>query len=91
MFIVVSYDIPDDRRRNKVAQSLKGYGYRVQKSVFECEVSPELFEKMKKKLKSRINPEEDSLRYYQLCQECLKKIIIEGPGEVKREKPYFVV
>lgn len=88
---MVCYDIPDDRRRNKVAETLEGYGYRVQKSVFECEVTPDMFDKMKKKLNKRIEAAEDSVRYYQLCQECLKKISIDGLGEVKREKPYFVV
>lgn len=91
MFIVVCYDIPDDRRRNKVAESLEGYGYRVQKSVFECEVTPEMFDKMKVKLSKRIKAEEDSVRYYEICQDCLKKIAIDGLGEVKREKAYFVV
>ena len=36
MFLVVSYDIPDDRRRTKLHRHLKGFGMRVQYSVFEC-------------------------------------------------------
>lgn len=88
---MVSYDIADDKRRNRVAKALEGFGYRVQKSVFECEVTPELCEKMKQRLERRIKPEEDSVRYYQLCQNCLGKIAISGLGEVKRERSFFVV
>src|SRR6185436_13646804 len=35
MLILVSYDIPDDRRRTKLANALKDFGERVQYSVFE--------------------------------------------------------
>lgn len=32
----VVYDITSDRERNKVAKVLKDFGFRIQKSVFEC-------------------------------------------------------
>ena len=32
----VIYDISDDSERRKVDIILKGYGFRIQKSVFEC-------------------------------------------------------
>ena len=91
MFIVVCYDIPDDARRGKVAQALKGFGHRVQKSVFECEVTPEQFQKMKQRVGKRIETREDSVRYYNLCATCLGKIEISGLGEVKRDPPFYVV
>lgn len=91
MFIVVCYDIPDDKRRTRLSKALEGFGYRVQKSVFECEVSPQLYEKMQRRVKKIVNVGEDSVRYYHLCQSCLPKIAIWGLGEVKREKPFFTV
>jgi CRISPR-associated protein Cas2 len=36
MLILVSYDVPDDRRRTRLAHALKDFGERVQYSVFEC-------------------------------------------------------
>ena len=36
MLVLVVYDIPDDKRRTKLATFLEGYGRRVQYSVFEC-------------------------------------------------------
>lgn len=91
MFIVVCYDIPSNKRRNKVAQTLEGFGYRVQESVFECEVSAEQYGKMKQKIMKRIETKEDSVRYYNLCTNCLTKIEIVGLGEVKRNEKFYVV
>ncbi|MFW6359187.1 MAG: CRISPR-associated endonuclease Cas2, partial [Chroococcales cyanobacterium] len=36
LLYLVTYDIPCDKRRKKVADLLEGYGQRVQYSVFEC-------------------------------------------------------
>jgi CRISPR-associated protein Cas2 len=91
MFITVCYDIPDDKRRTRVSKTLEGFGYRVQKSVFECDIELPLYEKMQKRITKIVNVEEDSVRYYCLCQTCVSKITISGLGEVKREKPFFVV
>ena len=37
---VVSYDISSQKERSRVSRVLAGYGFRVQKSVFECSLSP---------------------------------------------------
>ncbi len=91
MFIVVCYDIPSNKRRNKVAQTLEGFGYRVQESVFECEVSAEQYGKMKQKIMKRIETKEDSVRYYNICANCLTEIELDGLGEVKRDERFYMV
>ena len=83
--------MPDNKRRSKVAQILEGFGYRVQKSVFECEVNVEQFKKMKQRVLKEIDKEGDSVRYYILCSNCLNKIQICGLGKVARNEPFFVV
>jgi len=83
--------MPDDKRRNRVSQVLEGFGYRVQKSVFECEVTLEQFKKMKQRVTTEIDVEEDGVRYYVLCANCLNKIEISGLGKVIRDEPFFVV
>lgn len=35
----ICYDVGDDRERGRVDKLLKGYGFRVQKSVFECRLT----------------------------------------------------
>ena len=67
---VVAYDIPSDRRRNRIARMLEGHGERVQYSVFECPLSGKQFAELWKELRKLVCPEEDSLRAYRLCPTC---------------------
>ena len=49
--VVISYDIANDKRRNKVAKVLLDYGNRVQYSVFETsstEKLPEIKDRIKR-------------------------------------------
>jgi len=71
MLVVVSYDVstttPEGRRRlRRVAKACLDFGQRVQCSVFECNVDPEQWTRLKLRLEDEIDPGEDSLRYYYL-------------------------
>ncbi len=75
MFIVVSYDIKDDRRRGKIFKILKNFGQWVQFSVFECDIEKTAYLRMRDMLEKRINAEEgDSIRFYFLCEGDVEKI-----------------
>lgn len=91
MFILVSYDMPDNKRRSRVAKALKGYGFRVQESVFECHVDQGEYNEMRKEIEALIVKEEDSIRYYQLCANCQPKVQVVGIGEVTDEEDVIVV
>ena len=39
IYVVIAYDIPEDKRRTKVAKALEGYGERMQYSLFECRIT----------------------------------------------------
>jgi len=91
MFFVISYDITDDRRRNKVAKCLENYGTRVQYSVFEIICEKEKLWKILKELEKIINKTEDSIRVYYLCDSCLKKIEILGQGEVTKDLEVYII
>ena len=92
MYIVISYDIPDDRRRTKVMKALKDYGRHVQYSVFECELKPEDFKRLRERLKPLISPEQDNLRFYSLCQEDVKKRRVWGIERTEAElKAWYLV
>ena len=71
MFVIVSYDVATDdgkgqRRLRRVSKACKDFGQRVQYSVFECIVDPAQWAVLKERLKSEIDPEKDSLRFYYL-------------------------
>jgi CRISPR-associated protein Cas2 len=91
MFYVVSYDIPDDPRRTKIAKILDDFGDRVQYSVFECIIDQDLLEKMVCRLEKVVKLEEDSVRVYALCANCEKVIKVIGQGEVTKEEKYYIL
>jgi CRISPR-associated protein Cas2 len=92
MFIVVSYDIPDNKRRTKVMKTLKNFGRHVQYSVFECELKRDDYARLRRQLKELINPRVDNVRFFELCAEDVKKRRIWGVerGEVDVQPWYLV-
>lgn len=66
LFVLVIYDIIDNKRRVKFAKEMSGYGFRVQKSAFEALIEEKLFIKLKREIPKLIDPEEDSVRIYRM-------------------------
>jgi CRISPR-associated protein Cas2 len=81
-FLVVTYDIKSDKKRLKIHQTLKNYGFRVQYSVFECELSKKQYSELRKKISKFINENEDSIRYYIMDMENKARTIIDGYGKI---------
>ena len=71
-FILIIYDIVDNKRRTKFAKLLEGYGKRVQKSAFEAMITESLYRKLIDEIPRMIDKELDSVRVYK----------IRGSGEV---------
>lgn len=90
-WVVVSYDIVDDKRRTKVMKTLAGYGRRVQYSVFECEVRPADLARLQERLRQLIHEEQDDVRFYPLCDRCLERVTTLGKAQLCRHAPYRVV
>lgn len=71
MLVLVTYDVNTEtlegrRRLRHVAKICVNHGQRVQNSVFECLVDPAMLVHLKAALQKEIDPNKDSLRYYQL-------------------------
>lgn len=68
MMVLVSYDVSmnenGQKRLRRVAKACKNYGQRVQFSVFECNIDPAQWVKLRQQLIDEIMPETDSLRFY---------------------------
>jgi CRISPR-associated protein Cas2 len=62
------------KRLRQVARACKDFGQRVQFSVFEIEVDPAQWTKLKPRLELIIRPELDSLRYYYLGSNWARKV-----------------
>ncbi|MCA0392536.1 MAG: CRISPR-associated endonuclease Cas2 [Proteobacteria bacterium] len=71
MMILVTYDVSTstpggEKRLRRVAKACRDRGQRVQYSVFEIEVEPAQWVQLRQRLCDLIDPELDSLRFYQL-------------------------
>ena len=89
-FYLVTYDVPDDRRRLKIARYLESIGERVQYSVFEAYLNSKELEKLLKRMQKIMDAEEDSLRIYLLCAICRPKVRSLGVGKVT-EPPQVII
>lgn len=91
MFTIISYDIVDDKRRTKVMKLLKGYGTRVQFSVFECQLSAVELGKLARTIRALIDENLDSVRCYRLDSDAVQRIAIYGIGRVTTEPTHYFI
>ncbi|TDP83722.1 CRISPR-associated Cas2 family protein [Aquabacterium commune] len=71
MLVLVCYDVSTEtksgrRRLRRVAKVCESTGQRVQKSVFECQVTLAEFESLERRLLAEVNLAEDCLRLYRI-------------------------
>ena len=71
MMVLVTYDVNTSdttgaARLRRVAKACRDFGQRVQYSVFEVEVDPAQWTRLKARLEGLIKPDRDSLRFYYL-------------------------
>lgn len=79
MLVVVSYDISEDKKRNRLAKLLLGYGTRIQYSVFECDLTHKRFMEMYERIAEIVvEIPESSVRMYSLCENCRDKTLTIG-------------
>ncbi len=78
-FLCVSYDIPDNKRRNRIWKILKRYGIPVQYSFFECWLTARQTESLREDL-AKVVTGEDRIRFYDLCRACHRETTVLGNG-----------
>ena len=79
MLLLITYDVDTTtaagrRRLRLVAKQCVNYGQRVQNSVFECDVDAATAQLVKAKLTAIMDPETDSLRFYNLGNSYHKRV-----------------
>lgn len=85
MLWVAAYDIPDNRRRTKLHRLMQAYGLPVQRSVFECYLESAERADLTRKAKALLDPREDDLRLYAVCETCRRAA--ETIGSMWPERP----
>lgn len=91
MLVLVVYDIPDDKRRQRLSDFLEGHGRRVQKSVFECFISLSAMKRLHEQVKRRVKPAEDNVRFYWIAADCLPKTLTIGSPFPEPPPPTYIV
>ena len=79
MLMLITYDVNTEttagrRRLRRVARTCLDFGQRVQNSVFECEVDPEQWTRLRSRLVGEVDAMTDSLRFYQLGKNGQRRI-----------------
>jgi len=75
---VICYDVANDRRRRKLAETLDDFGTRVQDSGFEAVLDRALLDKCIRDIVKILHPGEDRLSLYPLCAACERRRVDLG-------------
>jgi len=79
MLLWAIYDIKEDKIRRKIVKECKKMGlYRVQKSVFLGTIEPNRFDELCIYTESIIEPQNDSVYFFPLCQKDFKSVVTYG-------------
>lgn len=86
--VLVSYDVSvvsgdGPRRLRRIAKACLDYGQRVQFSVFEIELEPDQWVKLKHRLSNIIDEDTDSLRFYFLGRDWKRRVEHMGAKPVQ--------
>ena len=65
VFVLIIYDIIDNRKRLRLSKLLLGYGFRIQKSAFEAIIPKKKYYELLERLKAFASSE-DSIRVYKI-------------------------
>lgn len=78
-WFLVSYDVREPQRLRRVGGLMRGYGDRIQYSVFRCRMSERQKQRMLWELSMVMRPE-DALIVVPLCEKCCRRVEIKGSG-----------
>ncbi len=65
VFVLIIFDIVDNKRRIKLAKYLQGYGFRVQKSAFEAKIPKRKYQKLLREIPNYVG-DCDSVKVYKI-------------------------
>lgn len=91
MLVIVAYDLPDDRRRTKLHNTLKQFGRHVQKSVVECWLEPREILRMKKAVYEIVRERIDEVKFYYLCEPCQRRVEATMASKITSDPPLIIV
>lgn len=88
VFVLIIYDIIENKTRNKLAKMLLGYGFRIQKSAFEAVITKKKYKELLERLKAYTSSE-DSIRVYKIIGK--GQVISFGRKETEESEDVIVI
>lgn len=89
---LVCYDIPDDKRRTKLAKRIEQRCQRVQYSVFECPLDDEALNyQLEKRWLPLLKLSEDNLRVYPLSATAKQQTRVYGSSPPYEPPDYLIL
>jgi CRISPR-associated protein Cas2 len=88
-FVLISYDIANDKRRLKIMKTLQDFGRRVQYSVFECRLTGRQVRALRRRLAPLVRERSDSIRFYFLSADDVERVLVLGAGSVTQDPPFY--
>lgn len=77
-WVIIAYDVVASRRRYRLAKLLAGYGFRVNYSVFACQLTKREMAGLVRQAAAVIDAAEDSVLYFELCAGCHERALARG-------------
>lgn len=75
MYLLVIYDVENDRVRTRVSEALKDYGLsRIQYSAFQGNLSSNRIQELHLRLKATLGVEKGNIMFFPLCDKDVKQI-----------------
>ena len=90
-YYIITYDIRDDRRRNKIFKLLNGYATPVQFSVFEGHVRREDIVMLQHQVRKLMHSRDDSVCFYRQCARCVEQIERLGVNQTVYGKDDIII
>ncbi len=91
MIYMVCYDISDPKRLRRTAKILENFGIRVQKSFFQCEIEAERMAAMRDRILEIVDTGRDYFFIYPLCENCSRRALTDGHGELIRLSAFEII
>ena len=88
VFVLIIYDIAENKKRVRLAKLLQGYGFRIQKSAFEAVITKKKYQKLLRELEPFGNTE-DSIRIYKIIGK--GQVVNIGKSEPERQEDVIII
>lgn len=91
MKYLICYDIKENRIRRQIVKYLEGFAFRIQESVFSCEVSASEIHRVRQDLLALTErASQPLLLIVPICKTCERSIWMHGEP-LEKQPPYLLV